>query len=309
MAQVPQHTTENPEQRRDTTPEATRQVEQDGQAPRQSSLADAPDPATQAAALVQAAGDHVAREQYPQERVKQRAWAWMAAWVVLLALAIALAVAAHTTRVLPGDVAVTRALQTVNHPVIFDILYGVSYIGYTIPFAIIMIVVWAILALLRMWVELLFAVLTLLELVVEVGVKAVVARPRPTTALVHVSTHLTSYSFPSGHALHFTIFYGFLAFMLATVFRPSWGRNLLIVVCVALIVLVGISRVYLGEHWTTDVIGGYLIGALFLGPFCWAYIWARGRMAARKRTTGSDSTPSTSSADGASTATTITPHP
>lgn len=262
-----------------------------------------PEPPTQPAAIVQAAGDRVAHEQYPYEQVKQRAWGWVTAYIVVVLLVIGLGVAAHTTRILPGDLAVTRTLQGDTNPVVFDVLYAVSTIGYTIPFAIIIAVVFVILAMLRLWIEALFVVLTLPELLIEVGVKALVARPRPAATLVHVTTRLTDPSFPSGHALHFTVFYGFLAFMLATVFRPSWGRNLLIAVCVTLIALVGVSRVYLGEHWTTDVIGGYLIGALYLGPLCWAYIWARGRMADRKRALGEATAPSTAADEPTSTTT------
>ncbi len=302
MAQVHQHATEDPEQEQNGASDAQltmgRPTGQADQPTGQPVGAKTPEPLAQTAEAVQAAGDRVAREQYPHEQVKRRAWGWAVAWVVILLLVAGLAYAAHTTRVLPGDLAVTRALQSVNSPVVFDVLYAVSYIGYTIPFAIIMIVVWVILALLRLWVELLFSVLTLLSLAVEVLAKALVARPRPSATLVHVTTHLTDYSFPSGHVLHYTIFYGFLAFMLATVFRPSWGRNLLMAICIALIILVGVSRVYLGEHWATDVIGGYLIGALFLGPFCWAYIWARGRVIARKRARAGAATPRASSAPG-----------
>jgi len=136
--------------------------------------------------------------------------------------------------------------------------------------------------------------LTIPEALVAAGVKALVARPRPSAALVHVTTRLTDPSFPSGHALHYTVFYGFLAVMLATAYKPSGWRTVLIVVCIALIALVGVSRVYLGEHWTSDVIGGYLIGALYLAPLCLAYRWAHGRASARRQTAALGATATTS---------------
>ena len=313
MAQVQQHANDDPEQQSDAANGAPlvaeRPLDRAGVANGRAPGSRAPTPIAQPATIVQAAGDRVAREEYPHAQVRQRAWGWVAAYVVLVLLVIGLAIDAHTTKVLPGDLAVTRALQDVNNPVVFDVLYAVSYIGYGVAFTIITIGVLIILVLLRLWIEALFVVLTVPALLVEIGVKALVARPRPSAALAHVTTRLTGPSFPSGHALHFTVFYGLLAFMLATVFRPSWGRNLLIALCVALIVLVGISRVYLGEHWTTDVIGGYLLGALYLGPLCWAYIWARGRMAARKRARGGATTPSTAASEPTSTATAGAPQP
>jgi undecaprenyl-diphosphatase len=84
-------------------------------------------------------------------------------------------------------------------------------------------------------------------------------------------------SFPSGHTLHYTVFYGFLLFVVATNFKRSWPRAALLIIFALLILLVGPSRVYLGEHWPTDVLGGYLIGALCLGPLIGGYLWVKAR--------------------------------
>jgi undecaprenyl-diphosphatase len=92
-----------------------------------------------------------------------------------------------------------------------------------------------------------------------------------------VVQQINSPSFPSGHTVHYTAFFGFLAFVVLTNFRSGWGRNIATGICLALVVLVGPSRVYLGEHWPTDVIGGYLIGGLFLVPLIAAYLWAKAR--------------------------------
>lgn len=229
------------------------------------------------------AAAHAMGEQAPPAHVRRAPWGWIVAYVVGVLIVIGLGNAAHTHLLLLGDLGITRALQSVTNPAVFDLLYAVSSIGYAVPSSVIIVVTLILLALLRRWIEALFVALTIPEALVAAGIKALVARPRPSAALVHVTTHLTDPSFPSGHAMHYTVFYGFLAFMLATALRPSGWRNALIVVCIALIALVGVSRVYLGEHWTSDVIGGYLIGALYLAPLCLAYRWAHARAIAHRQ--------------------------
>jgi len=58
--------------------------------------------------------------------------------------------------------------------------------------------------------------------------------------------------------------YGFLFYLVYTLMRPSVFRSALLAVFGALISLVGLSRVYLGAHWTSDVLGGYCLGLVWL---------------------------------------------
>lgn len=76
---------------------------------------------------------------------------------------------------------------------------------------------------------------------------------------------LTTYSFPSGHTIMATVFYGTLcAFVLSRTRRCHW-RILAIVVAVLMIALVGFSRIYLGAHYLTDVVGAMLEGLVWVG--------------------------------------------
>ena len=96
--------------------------------------------------------------------------------------------------------------------------------------------------------------------IITMILKNIIMRPRPETAVIIEN----SFSFPSGHATIAVAFYGFLAYIL---FRICRTRKEKIVVCAIgtfLILLIGLSRLYLGVHYVSDVIAGYLIGAVGL---------------------------------------------
>ena len=99
--------------------------------------------------------------------------------------------------------------------------------------------------------------------ILSYGLKSVFGKTRPD--LWQSAIEEVSYSYPSGHALGSTVLYGFLAYLFATRFpRYSW---LIYSLTVGLILAIGLSRLYLGVHWPTDIIAGYGIGFLWL-TFC-----------------------------------------
>jgi len=93
-------------------------------------------------------------------------------------------------------------------------------------------------------------------------VKDLTGRARPPAA--QAIGHWTGYAFPSGHATKAAAVYGMLAALLAAD-TPRWGRKVTLWTAAALLAgLVGLSRLYLGAHWLTDVLGALTLGAAWL---------------------------------------------
>ncbi|KNZ69103.1 phosphoesterase PA-phosphatase-like protein [Thermincola ferriacetica] len=93
------------------------------------------------------------------------------------------------------------------------------------------------------------------------ALKMIFQRPRPElTPLVEVS----GYSFPSGHTMTSAAFYGFLAFLTWLYLRHSRFRVLVVAGLTLLVVLIGISRIYLGAHYPSDVLAGWAGGGFWL---------------------------------------------
>lgn len=100
---------------------------------------------------------------------------------------------------------------------------------------------------------------------ISIVLKTLIARPRPDPNLIHqFSTFSKADSFPSGHVLNFIGLYGFLFFLTYLKLKPGRLRVVLLTVFAGLIFLVGLSRIYLGAHWFSDVLGAYLIGMIWL---------------------------------------------
>ena len=94
------------------------------------------------------------------------------------------------------------------------------------------------------------------------GLKSLFHRGRPEYASEFI--HRMSYSFPSGHAMDSLIVYGFLAFLLLERITSPMRRRLVVAAAAVLIVAIGFSRMYLGVHYLSDVVGGFLAGMVWL---------------------------------------------
>ena len=213
----------------------------------------------------------------PRPVRRYRAAAFQVYVLVASAVFVALAVIAHTVAYFPIDLTITRAVQT-DHGVVIDrLMYAISWIGFFPQVAILgVLVVGALFALGLRW-EAVSALFASISVGVGTLVKLVVFRPRPSANLVHVLRQLPSSGFPSGHVLMTTAFGGFLIFLIFTLLKPSLGRNAMLVVLSLIVALMGLSRIYLGQHWFSDVMGAYLFGSLWLLLTIRFYRWGKVR--------------------------------
>src|SRR5690606_29926565 len=93
------------------------------------------------------------------------------------------------------------------------------------------------------------------------GTKLIVQRPRPDGSMIRVvEANIRDTSFPSGHTLHYVVFWGFFCYLIFTKVKNQVVRWVTTAFITAMAVLVGPSRIYLGHHWLTDVLASYLLG-------------------------------------------------
>ena len=187
--------------------------------------------------------------------------------VLLLVCGITLSLAAFFFGVFRFDLKVAFALIGEHNPVVSAIMAAVSFLGDGLVPLILVLLVAAVCAVKKKWVEAIFVVATLISSAILSGVlKMLVGRPRPPGFSLNPNDLFQSfnqYSYPSGHVLFFVTFFGFVGF-LAWKDLAGWKRWITNAICATLIVLIAPSRIYLGEHWLSDVIGSYIIGTFWL---------------------------------------------
>lgn len=197
--------------------------------------------------------------------------------IITVAFAI-LTFLVKTTPSFPVDLQVTRGIQQINIPLFFELMVVVSWPGFgPQSFIITALIVMMIYALGLHWEAVTALIAAAFSTAVNVLVKDLIQRPRPTTGVVHVLDALNSYSFPSGHVMFYLGFFGFIWFLAFSLLKPSMKRGLLLVFFGGLVMLIGISRIYVGEHWASDVLGSYLLGTLTLAAVIQLYRWGKTR--------------------------------
>jgi membrane-associated phospholipid phosphatase len=182
----------------------------------------------------------------------------------LLLVFLSLSLVVHWPELKTLDHAVTRWMQSRRSPVLDQVAEGLTHLGDGPVLALLgALVALGLFLSRRPWTALLCAA-SLLGLPLNVAIKHLVGRPRPETALVDVVLPAVGLSFPSGHTMGSTLLYGFLALLAWVQIQRDWVRGLATGFFALLACGIGLSRVYLGAHWFSDVVGGWTAGLFFL---------------------------------------------
>lgn len=163
------------------------------------------------------------------------------------------------------DQVVSKRLQPTDPDHVNDVMVAFSIFG-NVPSAIIVTLsISAILYFLKNKRESILVLSTLITGIVSWIIKILVDRPRPTADLVNILEKTSFQSFPSGHTLFYTVLFGNIGILIfyADKIKP-WLKSVLIFAFVLIVLIAGYSRIYLGSHWFTDVLGGLILGLMLL---------------------------------------------
>jgi membrane-associated phospholipid phosphatase len=187
----------------------------------------------------------------------------MLVWALAAALFVAASILAGTYDTFPGDVWTAQRLQEIDSQAFGSAL---DWAEDSADLAIV-VVVCAITATLLLRVrDNLAAVILIIAVVGRVlttwMLKEVIGRPRPSEDLLDFASQPSTLSFPSGHAAAAFVLYGLVFYFASVYIRAAPVRIAIQAACAALIIAVGLERIYVGHHWPSDVLGGYFHGAL-----------------------------------------------
>lgn len=182
-----------------------------------------------------------------------------------LCLYVVAAVLASQHEYFYGDLRLARAIQSMNAPWVEPLMVGASVPGSGWLTLAVALAAGLTLIALRLRTEGLICLVGLgIGRLVTSLLKFLSGRPRPNDTLVQITRRYSELSFPSGHVVFYVELFGFLFFLVYVLAKPAAARTVGLVILAMLIALVGVSRVYLGAHWPSDVLGGYVAGGLWL---------------------------------------------
>lgn len=233
---------------------------------------------------IQNATQQTAREEIASRPKREiRTLAFQVALFSALGAFAVLTYLVKSTPSFPLDVQITNALQSIDSPLFSTTMTLISWPGFAPQSWIIPVLAALFLYSFGLhWEAVTALVAGILPALLNTLVKQLIQRPRPAADLVHVFGILNSYSFPSGHVMFYIAFFGFLWFLAFSLLKHSWVRTLSLILLGGLIALVGVSRIYLGQHWASDILGASLLGGLTLALVLQIYRWGKKRFFVRQ---------------------------
>ncbi|MGM1045369.1 MAG: phosphatase PAP2 family protein [Bacillota bacterium] len=186
---------------------------------------------------------------------------WILSFLSFLAFA-GVAAMVVLDRVFGFDSFFIELVRGFEQPAITDIAKGFSYIGSTVPIIVICVAVSVLLYALRLRREIiLFFTVVLGSQILNMVLKMSFRRIRPD---INRLVEVTGYSFPSGHSMAAFALYGILTYLLWKNLNTVLRRVFVLILFSVMILGIGLSRIYLGVHYPSDVFGGYLASCSWL---------------------------------------------
>jgi membrane-associated phospholipid phosphatase len=189
---------------------------------------------------------------------------------------IVLTLLVHLFPISAIDLKFSEEIQEHQNPFIDKMMYLISCPGF-MPESVIMVGATSLMFFLFKYKKAaLFVLLTSVAGLISTIVKMLVNRPRPSKDLVRILHDTAQQSFPSGHMLFYVVFFGFLILLMYQLENvPKIVRYVVGLISVFFIFTIPFSRIYLGAHWFTDVLGGFLLGLPCLYLLSWLYLRKR----------------------------------
>lgn len=178
----------------------------------------------------------------------------------------------------PLDLAISKSVQTINFPGFKSSMTFFSNSGWGMTLYSSLALIALSLFLLRKKLAALFIILiSILDTGLFFGIANLVNRPRPSPDLIKVDFPIKVGGFPSGHVLLYTLIFGFLIYLTVINVKNSVLKFVMIIVFSCLIILIGVARIYSGQHWPSDIFAGYLLGSIGLAVSVFFYNLIKGR--------------------------------
>ncbi len=193
-------------------------------------------------------------------------------FLVLVGVLALLTYFALITDRLPGDLAIAQWVQSLAGPEslgpIPDLLFWMGEKGVA-GALLVPVCVW-------LWLkghrtEAVFVALIGSPDLLNIPLRELIDRPRPTTVPLNAFGGGHGASFPSGYALHVLLWGGFLLYLSRSVVKRRAIRTVLWLALGLYIPVTGLWLIYDGRHWPSDVLGGYVYGAFYLTVLIWGY--------------------------------------
>ncbi|GAA3404372.1 phosphatase PAP2 family protein [Paenibacillus hodogayensis] len=168
------------------------------------------------------------------------------------------------------DSAVIGFIQGMESDSLTKVMKMFTWLGTGLPIAVLTVIVgWVLYSALGHRRELLLLGIAMAGSgLLNYLLKLAFQRARPN---IHRIMEVNGYSFPSGHSMAAFSLYATIAYLLWRHIPSASGRVILILVSSLFILIIGISRIYLGVHYPSDVIGGYLASGCWVYALVWAY--------------------------------------